>query len=951
MKPTAGQALGGVRLTVGMRSSETQRTERLGIKAVEKAFVDLHWGTLNTREFDVGTDLVLVARDARLFELGLYVGAQVKTGPTAFAKPKKDEGDVIGWWWYDPKPDKHLNAWASFPLPQLLILHDLEKDRSYWVHVTSDRVLSTGKGAKILVPAGNTIDPEHLDELIAVAGTVRGAIQLEGSAWTPGRTVPVLDQLRYALIAPRLIAPHPNAGKEEPISAAQALALVTQVRTSDLLQFAQAHQSVPTPDEARESEDYGWRLVGGLMHWMHGNGTGALQAVADEASDAHVRVAAVVAATTALIVEGAPEEGRLLVEKELERDDARPVDHAWLVAQHARLCLDLGDDEVARADSAAVISIGAATPGDVTATAIAGSAVITAFNATPWQDQRVQDVIAAADNTASWWRDQVTAVALEAVVNRGYSAWGRDRTVTIAAEDQANNRLLSAALIASNAADHADWRHVSGLLGRDMLMRLGRHADTSSVAAGIDTLRLAGAEKAIGLAVPHLVADGPAAGVMEAARRVDLSRSTRTLLISNLTLLRHGSDVLDSGAVQAAIDWLIPHVRDPTQLERSSGIRFLERQLMQTLAELARGAEPAQQAAIIESVASLPSYDEEDGRQAVLAAEWARVIRHLPSVAWTPERLADLAARIDDLPPSLGYAIRGLIARDDPAEREKLGEEVASGSLAALEAYGNVTELSTEVAASVIKALSQHVDGVIERAHERTYAAGHDVGEALVLLNSWHPGVAAWDPVYRLLGDAAVSDSDKIGTLTLLVTNATRLTDDVGTRLKPIAAAVAQREAPVQGFPLGDKTDARGVAALLEVALGALTDAEAASRVVELLAGDAESRQWAVHLAHRLAASDYTGIIVALTDDEDVAVRAAAASALALLVKDGTGGPLAVIALQRAAREPGVLVPKEIARVLGPSKDLPDSAAAVLTELQSHPSWRVRSLAEGEASE
>jgi HEAT repeat protein len=88
-----------------------------------------------------------------------------------------------------------------------------------------------------------------------------------------------------------------------------------------------------------------------------------------------------------------------------------------------------------------------------------------------------------------------------------------------------------------------------------------------------------------------------------------------------------------------------------------------------------------------------------------------------------------------------------------------------------------------------------------------------------------------------------------------------------------------------------------------------------------------------------------------LTDDEDVVVRAAAASALALLVKDGTGGALAVTALQRAAREPGVLVPKEIARVLGPSKDLPDSAAAVLTELQSHPSWRVRSLAEGEASE
>jgi hypothetical protein len=173
--------VGRVRLTVRVRSSNTQRTGILGIEAVEKALSALNWAPLNTSKFDIGTDLVLMARDARMFDLGLYVGAQVKSGSSHFKKPAKDGGEITGWWWYDPNPEKHLNVWASFPLPQLLILPDVDRDESYWVHVTPDRVRSTGKGAKILVPTSNTIDEEHFDELIAIAGSVRGKVDLEGA--------------------------------------------------------------------------------------------------------------------------------------------------------------------------------------------------------------------------------------------------------------------------------------------------------------------------------------------------------------------------------------------------------------------------------------------------------------------------------------------------------------------------------------------------------------------------------------------------------------------------------------------------------------------------------------------------------------------------------------------------------------------------------------------------
>lgn len=50
--------------------------------------------------------------------------------------------------------------------------------------LSSRAVQGTGKGVKILVPAAQTIDVEHLDDLLAVAASQKATIGFEGSAWT-----------------------------------------------------------------------------------------------------------------------------------------------------------------------------------------------------------------------------------------------------------------------------------------------------------------------------------------------------------------------------------------------------------------------------------------------------------------------------------------------------------------------------------------------------------------------------------------------------------------------------------------------------------------------------------------------------------------------------------------------------------------------------------------------
>ncbi|WP_425524518.1 DUF4365 domain-containing protein, partial [Staphylococcus hominis] len=123
--------------------------------------------------------------------------------------------------------------WTEHAVPHLLVLHNHETGNSYWVHVTRDTVVETGKGAKILVPASQTIDADHRDALLEVATSQRLGTTWAGSVWSRRNQVYREDRLRYATIAPRLVAPHPNA-MPTTLEPEQAIALVMQMRLRDL---------------------------------------------------------------------------------------------------------------------------------------------------------------------------------------------------------------------------------------------------------------------------------------------------------------------------------------------------------------------------------------------------------------------------------------------------------------------------------------------------------------------------------------------------------------------------------------------------------------------------------------------------------------------------------------------------------------------------------------------
>ena len=92
-------------MTGRVRASRQEQVGGAGVSEVSAAFERLGWGVVENSRHDLGTDLFVLARDERLFDLGMVVGVQVKTGGEGsryFREPvRDDEGHLRGWWFRD----------------------------------------------------------------------------------------------------------------------------------------------------------------------------------------------------------------------------------------------------------------------------------------------------------------------------------------------------------------------------------------------------------------------------------------------------------------------------------------------------------------------------------------------------------------------------------------------------------------------------------------------------------------------------------------------------------------------------------------------------------------------------------------------------------------------------------------------------------------------------------
>lgn len=902
-----------------MRASKNEATGTSGESEVLAEFERLGWAGVIDGRHDTGTDLYLRPRDARRFELGVMMGTQVKTGPSYFASPQKNSAGRITGWWFAQDDREHFDYWLHHALPHLVILRDQVNSVSYWVHVTPNRVISTGKGAKVLVPASQTVDQDHNEALADVALTQLPTPNWDGTAWTGARHLSPSEAIRHALITPRLIAPHPNLAPDS-ITGVEALAMQILVKDKiaeiltmpDFFARPQSDEKWKglSLDEARGSDDWCWRATAALHIWLYQGNSAELLQLTERVSCPADRAAANALACVHYFAENDPDAALLVLQRALEHDDYSPIDHAWLETQRARALLEIGRDQDAFDLAMKTQRIYREAPLDVTAAAIAGACARISFTATRWMGDGIANIVQRSDNAASWWRTQVMFYGLSGHLSDEFRTWSQDAPTRVGSADSARTNLTAAALLASCAGDLGWWRDTTGALAEHLLTGTDAASDPETVAKQLTLLRHSGDSEGTRRATRRIVARGPAIAARIAANDIDLSRSTRTTALADIRLLTAAGDVIEQTRADQICGWILATLRDPhSYFERVRPTFIVGRELMNLLKSMVWAmSEEALHDMIDYFLDQSPVTD--DSTAQVLA----RLIHEIPKRAWRESDRQRAAARSNDDATYLCEAYLEVAAPTVPESQKEIHRRARAGELIILDAVDDVRALPSDAASALIDTLCASIDTLIGSASIGLhFGGGPDTGKTLTLLNIWHPHQARWDRIEALLTASEVEPHERLGTLHLLAIFGSELSEETK-RLLAVPLAELRSKAP----GLSNEQDVRCIAT---EALAALTDETSREALVRnLLRKDAAHRTAAAHIIERFGDKAESEILLALAGDAEATARDASLCGLSKLV-----------ATERASEE----IAAFLAQVLESSGK--QSAAAIVSRLREHP--------------
>lgn len=917
-----------------MQASREQQTGTAGVSAVCSHFELIGWGPVRNQEHDLGTDLFVQVRDTRRFDRGLIVGAQVKAGKSYFKKPHLDgKKEVLGWWYYEAGT-KHFDAWVTHCLPHLLILHDSDKNVSYWVHVTTDTVTSTRQGCKILVPAHQTIDQQHADDLLAVASEQRAAPALEGTAFSAAAEhIAPARRLRHALVAPRLIAPHPNVGYDRVIDSVEGVALLTEGRIQDLEQFANKHPDVPNPENASANSDWTWRFVAAIWNWAQTDSVHQLREVFASAPTTDAKAASGVFLACTLGRTEQHASALTALDDLLGEDCLPPIDHGWVLVQRSRIKAETGDISGARDDAVAAQRFFVGDADDVTVSALESAAAWVLFETGFFKESDLAKLLTASDTAVSWWRSETISSALSATELSRYRSWVEDSSVSFSTEEPGIGGFFAAELSADIAGEQSRWRAASALRARNRLMSASTSCEeVSGIVEGLDALRRSGDYRSLTLAMARFRSVGPLRALSTAVNKIPLRNWTHTTALSNFEALAVSGDLMDE---QLASQLLMRSIQllngDSGDLLAGARHTFhIPIYTLKAVIGLLSAATTTMHADVARLIAS------QTPPPNPLVNDLARSVGLLDfDQVRAPDRQAlwEFGQRDSG---QCGTAVLGWLAANGNCNAQaEVVARATQGDLYALSALGDLRTLDETTAAALIEQLRSMATEALSEAHRRFYTFGDNRGETLARLNLLFPSQASWDEVIELLRHPCVTVHHKRRICSRITHLSSQVPEDVRTSLVDNIDSISRAE---QGFGF---TDVGGAPVTLAIAIGAIDGDDADAAAMRLACGSQLERKDAAASLGLGQCPNMQPILAALVGDRHVQVRTQAAWAVGRLVNTSQKEWIHLLA-QRVVTSDGTRLPLALLAGLSDESSLAALGIDIAGHLVTHPSGRVR---------
>ncbi|GMV30140.1 MAG: hypothetical protein AMXMBFR59_22650 [Rhodanobacteraceae bacterium] len=924
-----------------MRAPKQESTGTSGLSYVKGDFEAIGWGPVENPSHDLGTDLLIQVRDERRFERGLIVGAQVKGGSSWFKDPDyDDQGNLLGWWFYESTAD-HFDDWVRHGLPHVVVLHDFDAKKSYWVHVTAAGCVVTGKGCKILVPANQIVDKDHLDALLDVAATQRAAGRFEQQVFhASANTVPPGRRLRYALLAPRLVAPHANRGAKKPLEPEEYLALLVRRRSFQIFGHKQKFADQLDPSKVDDKTDWRWRFAHAFgVLADDGDHKPLLDLLPSAPHSAHYCAAVAVLAAASMDSGNHLPAAEQLLNDVVTKDIAAPVDLAWLLLHRAWLKVERGDVTEARQDAASATRALRGDEDDPTATLLAGVAANLLFRTAAFGDGDLEDVINSNDTAPAWWRAQILSWALGNIDDEAFEDWAGSSDPTEFDTDGVEY-LESSRLNAALAADRDAWQSISARQGKYFIRRAQEGGDDVRLLQGLDQLRRAGDREPLARAIRVVLHTGPVSIVREVAERASPKSLSRTTAFTTLTLWEVAADALPQDYASELADWCFRIVSSSeafNAFRERLGLTFdITSTVLSALRNLLVVASPEIRMKVTEHLLDVPNTTN-------WPDEWARLTLNLAAASFFAvgiDRLYAKAVEIDN--HYFKDALLHQLAVVGSAEARALLIERSRISTLALECIPYRSAFEPDLVRNLIARLEPELSRIQQDAANNTHGfGGTDVARLTATLNVLHPDMAQWDALLGYLSDPKVSAENKAGAVTRLVHDFGKLDGNVQNRIRALVPVLLASRFVASNWK------GRIFEGATRLAILAMESPEEQSRAtVALLSGTASHRRVAALLLGTGIAPEATPALHALVADQDRNVRAYAALSVGRIASGSTSTDW-LPTIERITQDRGTALPSALLEALLES---PFNGCSEILEhvepLKSHGSSGIRDQAQ-----
>ena len=733
----------------------------VGENAVKGLFLKFGW-TVSKPDPDFGIDLEISPTD-RHFPFAV----QVKTGQSYFRAPKFKDHQLLGWWYISKKPS-HRKQWIN-GAPVLLVLYDYDNDNAYWVYVTESKIENQGANWKIFVPVEQKLDKDHQNEIQQILFDFYRKPLTSGISWENNLdSITQANQIRHALLTPRIIAPHPNNYHD--LSGVEVLAIHILMREEldrawyDDDKEIPKHLPFPMPksfSQALNSNDWSWNAAAAIHKYLCRGDNTLILVLDTKAATAYEKVASAILKSVVYIDNDEFDKAKNCVEHAHSIDNSE-LDEAWLNVQEARIYLAINNKDSLSAASekayrAYQSALKYATHDHTAETLIASCSRIlwktnnplftcNASNKNGPNSITLKDHITAIDSASQWWKDMKIGSALQLQFDQDFSNTVSHRNTTI--HNTAVRELISSLFISSCSANDYDWRESKRILGQLQYSFAIKNKDEDRMISAIDLLRRFENKKQFQDSINTSLFICSRQKLVQYANSINLSSTQSCELDNTLDYLNAVAVILPQKYARSIVSWCKRWIINNHIFSSNSGNFIRGQKVIRLMFSCSLSAGKAMLKSMALWLNSIPAIT-----NTAVAGEFASGIGILPSEIWkdiTQTRNLD-----NDC-----YPVREALA--SATQPHYLHNHLMNGEIGYLFNLDFENDLNTEEAKAVQDKLIKQVADTISSARKGIHSVGGlQTDVALFLLGRFFPSMQNDSLLMNFLDENAIFPYEK----------------------------------------------------------------------------------------------------------------------------------------------------------------------------------------------